>query len=288
MKIDYKEIFKNRVIYITGVGRSGTTIVGQIFASMRPSYYLFEPAILRAPLCDNPPCFPSYDTLRRNVFEDYFLPQIHGRCNPNPYDWTYWGNYYEEKSIKLRWRTLHRRDDAIELIQAENPWWIIKNPEAQLLTPELEKVFPGITFINMYRNGLNVIASNVERGWFTEDYQPIDPIDNVGRPWYIPLGQSEDWEKWNPATKSACNWRILSEIEMPNSVKYEDFCKSPFKYIDGWSVEYGLSVTDLTTIHLQKVKEWKPGPTSKVKITDIMQPERDRFIEAMKKLEYDI
>ena len=290
MKIDYEEIFTNRTIYITGVGRSGTTIIGQILSSMRPAYYLFEPAILRAPLCYTLACFDLYDILRRNVFEDYFLPQIHGRCNPNSLDWTYWGNQFEPYEIEHRWGHLRRRDDALELIKQEKPLWVIKNPEAQPLASELGNVFPGIRFINVVRNGLDVISSSIGRGWFKSDYQPIEPTDKHGKPWYINNGEaeSEDWQNWNQATRAACNWRILSDVLPGFTVKYEDFCQAPFFYIDCWAVEFELEKSHLTIMHGRKVKGWKHEPRPEITLADIQEPERSRFAKVMEKLKYKI
>ena len=38
-----KELFKNKTLIITGVGRSGTTLLGKVIGSMTPVFYLFEP-----------------------------------------------------------------------------------------------------------------------------------------------------------------------------------------------------------------------------------------------------
>ena len=45
--IDYNKYLKNRVIIISGVGRSGTTILGKIIGSMENTFYFFEPAIMK-------------------------------------------------------------------------------------------------------------------------------------------------------------------------------------------------------------------------------------------------
>ena len=101
--IDYKGILKDRVIIITGVGRSGTTLLGKILGSMRPAQYFFEPTALKwlpflptvLPLDDDAEYV--YDALRATLVEDYILPQIQGRnLNLNPLDDSYTYQYATE------------------------------------------------------------------------------------------------------------------------------------------------------------------------------------------------
>ena len=74
LSIDYKAIFKDRVVIITGVGRSGTSILGKLLGSMQPSHYLYEPAILKLM-----PAIAGDNELGAILFEDYFLPLVQGR-----------------------------------------------------------------------------------------------------------------------------------------------------------------------------------------------------------------
>jgi len=283
MKIDYKELFTDRVIYITGVGRSGTTIMGKIFSSMRPVYYLFEPAILRAPITHN-----KIDILRRNIFEDYFLNQIHGRSNPNPHDWTHWSNHIRAFDLLWKWDNLKRRDDAIALIEKEKPLWVIKNPEAQPIQSQLEVVFPGIRFINIVRHGLDVVINHVERGWFTDTYQPIEPVNEHGMPWYIPDHLKVTWRMWNQETRAACNWRILTEL-FPYDMKYENFCKFPDHHIKSFSEEFNLGITNLTKKHIADVKVFPSDKTERRRVLNlIIGEEKIRFKRTMEKVGYEL
>lgn len=292
--MNYKNLFTNNVLYITGVGRSGTTILGQIIASMRPVYYLFELSILRPPLNND------HEILRRNLFEDYFLNEILGRCNPSMMDWTYWGKYMTLPELQRR-QSLYGRSDAIKLIEDEKPLFVIKNPEAQHMLSDLADIFPGIRFIHILRNGLDVIGSSLARGWFVDDYEPIDDYDEDGFSWmnnFSMLNKNDvywHWQKWNPITRTACTWRILTEMGMEyckNNIgttwefKYEDFCKylnTGFVNVAVW--KYDIKSTDLTNKHLQSVKDFNPQKYD-IKINDIQQPERSKFVELMEKMGY--
>jgi len=309
--MNYKKLFTNNVLYITGVGRSGTTILGQIIASMRPVYYLFEPSILRPPLNND------YETLRRNLFEDYFLNEICGRVNPSPMDWTYWKNHMVLSELKRR-QSLYGRSDAINHIKQEKPLFVIKNPEAQHQMNELNDIFPGIRFIHILRNGLDVIGSSLQRGWFVDDYEPVDEFSKgFGFGWmsendisdsarivgklvcsnggYATIFDSGSlWSSWTPTTRAACTWRVLTEMGVEcwdrgngkkiRQIKYENFCINPYNFID-WLVPSRLKQTALTNKHLQSVKNFNHKKYD-IKINDIQQPERDRFVSLMVKLGY--
>ena len=87
--LDYETVLQDRVIIITGAGRSGTTILGKLIGSMDPAFYFFEPTIVKFGYmhCD-------LDALRAIFVEDYVLPLIQGRnINSNENDDSYIGNY---------------------------------------------------------------------------------------------------------------------------------------------------------------------------------------------------
>ena len=166
LPIPYEKIFDNRTVIIMGVGRSGTTILGKLLASMAPTYYLFEPTILK--------------TMRgkqhlATLFEDFFLPVVQGRQS----DYTtphygspdeYWASYANLR--KERKKNLSNRIDAIIHINEEKPLWIIKVVNSQPYAHIYDKIFSKCHFIHIIRNGLDVIKSS---------------IDTFPLTWFIPI-----------------------------------------------------------------------------------------------------
>ena len=153
--------------------------------------------------------------LMRNLFEDYFLNQITGRVNPNPNDWTFWQEHMTAEELQRSWK-LGRRSRAIEHIEHTKPFWIIKNPEAQVVLQDISDIFGKVFFIHIIMDGRMVVASSMERGWFRGDYTPIDDYDpGVGFGW---LAEEDKlcWKTWNPETRAACVWRTLTH----RGVKY--------------------------------------------------------------------
>lgn len=288
--IDYEEIFRDRVIYITGCGRSGTTILGKVIGSMNPTYYLFEPDILRAPILikDN----ILINRMRRIIFEDYFLPVIQGRGNNIFQDdscmWHYFDNISAQKSYDLR-----NRNEAIDYVKIINPYWIIKNPEASPLLTDLAKVFPGLFVINIYRNGYDVIRSSVRRGWFSDDYEPQDDIFSDGCFKWIDYESQSYWGNWDAITRAACVWRhcvdYAEDYRRLNlnsfiNIKYEKFCANPHIYLRKFTENFDLYENSLTSYHINDILSFQyPNISEKL---EIMEPEKNKFEFVMEKLGY--
>jgi len=288
---DYRSIFKDRVLFITGVGRSGTTILGKVIGSMKPVYYLFEPAIMKYLA----PVEGTDDILRGTLFEDYFLPQVHGRnTNFNEKDWTYSLNHFTEAEIKVRWN-LDRRSNAMDFIKEENPLYCIKNPEFQPLLDRLDEIFPGCFTLNIFRNGFDVIGSALERGWYTDEYMAGAIIDYTvnGMPFYLTEEDQELWPGYGQATRAAMVWRTLTEYGFQNNgqsvldINYEDFCINPYPIIEEIEARFGVRKTDITERHLDTIENWKPETKDvKVNLNMIAEPERGLFLSLMQDLGY--
>ncbi len=291
----YYDLFKDRVIIITGAGRSGTTIMGQIVGSMAHTYYLFEPAILKLLWPSN-----NGEYFRQVLFEDYFLPIIQGRGNPNKADWSYQGNYLTEDDIKTRQDVLGRRSDAMEYIGFEDPMFVIKLPEFQPYMEDARKVFPGCRFINVIRNGLDVVKSSIERGWYTDDWcndamveQCTPKTDEyTATPMFSADGTVSGWNDMDQATRSANAWRVLTEAGIKHKTdadiefSYEGFCEDAAPMTWMIANRLGLKQTDLTKQHVESVKTHVPVPVPDLDVNMIQEPERSKFMRLMGVLGY--
>lgn len=250
--IDYKEIFQDRLVIITGVGRSGTTILGKVLGSMENTYYIFEPAMLKYQV------YKDYLDLPI-LFEDYFLPIIQGRnLNHNPSDDSYCGYYYQHKDIKNAWNTLSRRKKALEYIVEHRPYLIIKSPEFQPLARKLNKIIPSAQFINIKRGLNDTIRSTVNKEWYADDYNSVDYFDQDNIPYFIDPKSRKYWLKWNMYTRAACVWRCLTEYEMPENtidISYEDLIKNPWRVVENLCVLLGgLKKTIITIRNIKSIK----------------------------------
>lgn len=203
--------FDNFII-ITGVGRSGTTILGRILESLENTFVLYEPVL--------PKYLMRYPTLdkafRAILMEDYFMPMV----LPG-----------ERRKKKVLW------------LNGNNPRFILKTLESQFLIGRMRQIFPKAIIINAIRNGYDVIGSSVNRGWYTDDYLEHSLIDHVIRyrnckiPWYMPERFRDLFIESDQVNRIALVWAVLvwEGMEHPECVpwSYEVMMKNPDELIHG-------------------------------------------------------
>lgn len=264
--MDHKQALTDRVIIVTGAGRSGTTILGKIIGSMEPAYYLFEPSIMK--FCRDP------ESLRAVVFEDYFLLQTQGRAGNfrNESDDSYIGNYNTHIPGPV-----DRESSLRECLQSK---LVIKLTEYQPVMNFARTVFPGCQFVHIVRNGNDVVDSACRRGWYTDEWMKtgyLDLLDN-DVPWFIDETSKRLWGKWNQETRAACVWRCSTQEGVGDDVlllKYNDLAETNF---DGLAKHLNLKMSDLTRKHIKGIKP----PTKHRSVLDkIRQPELGKFLFLM-------
>jgi len=304
LPISYESFFRNRTIIIMGVGRSGTTILGKLLCSMSPTYYLFEPTILR--------------TMRGphhlgTLFEDYYLPIIQGsivndytRHYGDPDD--YWATYKEMRD--QRKQTLNNRVIAIGHIAEEKPLFVIKSVNIQPYASDLREIFPQCDFIHIVRNGFDVIKSSLTNHWYSDYFFTFQDefgfvLDINGDPsfipWYIDEEVHQKWFEWNPLTRAAYLWSFLVDIVQP-TLQYERLCSEPELIVSEMEKMFGISRTKITERHIDNIERHVPriktarkaknlpGASGYEKITlgMIAEPVREKFAKTMIKNGYEV
>lgn len=292
-------MFKNRTLFIMGAGRSGTTILFMLIGSMRPVFVSFEPVLLRLmPYLLREPNPELEQALLTTLFEDYFMPRLHGRrIDPSPNDLTYFGNYEFVEDLIWRAKAFNARVDSLSWVLVEQPLWLIKLPEFQPFAQIAARIFPNPHFIHIIRNGLHVVASAVAHSWYTDEWLELFAVEWVAEnktPWYMPEEVQQQWPDWNPETRAACAWRITTEMGMQFcenntwslQLCYEDFCQEPEQWANRLSLMYNVRQTSITKGHIQGIIKWKPAEYDPV-ADKIAEPERSKFVVLMKKLKYE-
>ena len=281
LALDYESIFRDRLVIITGAARSGTTLLGKIVGSMQPSYFLFESTIMKLISALPERLLPML------LFEDYFLPKIQGyNLNLNEADDSCEFNYRDKESI---WASPRTRADAIRLIEEKKPLFIIKATEFQPLFDRAVKVFPGLRFINITRNGNDVLNSSINHGWFGDEYKPVDILVD-GCPWYIDDESRKVWSKWNPVTRAACVWRTcveypITSLYLIRQLKYEHLLLDAQSHARKLAELLGLGIMKITEKHIADIHLAPCYPSI---FGSIQEPEKAKYAVAMEKLEYQI
>jgi len=292
LPINYDAFFRDRLVIITGVGRSGTTILGKVLGSMMPVYYLFEPVIMRY--------FPKYVVLANEfkgiLFEDYFLSLIQGRkINPRKEDDSYCGNYHNES--RPEWS--RSRVGTIELLEFSRKCYfshlyVIKIPEFQPYFDNAKLIFSGVHFIHIIRDGNACIGSAVERGWYTDKFMKEGMLEHTnceGAPWFMDEESQRYWPIWNQETRCAAIWRCciekgrLDDTDRGYTIRYEEFIEKPEEFANTMKYLYGVEPTEITERHIRMIKEHKAKQWPSI-INKIQKPEQEKFAELMTRLGY--
>lgn len=301
---DYEKIFKNRLVLITGVSRSGTSTLGKIVGSMKNVIYLFEPFImLLLPILakDGFMDFKIVSQLLKGIlFEDYYLHSIHGRnLNFKKSDISFIENYQPLDKVKERWLKYERRKDVLEDVYNGKFIFVLKvTNQIQPLLSTLEKMFEGIKIIHIIRNGNEVISSSLRRGWYSDEYlnhhiiQWMRP-EQKKVPWFVPDEDVKKFRKWNSETIIAYIWRILVKMAMDYGkgkknyleLRYENLVNDPEKIADICREFLGSEKTEITSKNIMAVKKHIPRQhTDQSENIDI--EERQLFKKFMRGLNY--
>ncbi len=276
---DYFSLIQDRVLIITGVGRSGTTILGKLIGSFENTWYFFEPAFMKY--------VTDPDMMRAIFVEDYLLPLIQGRnINLNPNDDSYYGHYRDINEIKLLNWKLENRTKAIGYLKETKPLIVIKTNEiADFL--RYKDAFPGTRLFHIVRNGNDVIHSALTKGWYSDKYMMnsfVDYVDGIA-PWYIDKSLiAAKWFYWSPITRTACVWRTLVTL-WPANITYERLVSHPGTVLEKLAFSYGKP-TDRTWKHINTILAHKPKQNES--LTDqIEEPEREKYIQTLKRYGYE-
>lgn len=287
---DCLKYLTDRIIIISGVGRSGTTILGKVIGSMKNVFYLFEPAIMKF---EN-----NKEIFRKVLFEDYLLPLVQGRTvNFNPDDWSYIYDYKYPYEIKESYK-LSRKSDALKWLENNNVSFVIKTNDVQNNFHFFKQVFPNCKFIHIIRNGYEVVESSINRGWFKDDYDYMDHlIENVNMPLYLKMKINivDYVNRFNPETRAAIVWSELNRTAYyhksePNFyfLKYEDLCNNSGREINNITKKFNMELTNLSKIHIESIVNFKKEKKRIYCLNKINDSYRDVFIKENKKYGYVI
>ena len=280
----YKKLFDNRLLIITGAGRSGTSILGKLIGSHDLVYYLYEPYIFKRP-----------DIQLDTLMEDYFIPLVQGRnINLNEQEESFIGHYEAIDAHKTRNMLLGRREDAVSYIELNRPLFVIKSPESLFRTSEY-KFINNLKVLNIVRNGYCVIQSALKRGWFQDGYSPLEMCYSGSNiPLYIPLDWKDLWHSFSPVTRAAAVWcslvdmaAIYSDRGLIYNICYEDLCEDPDMLLPGLQKWLGgiIKPSRITNYHIMSL-----SMRDKVEmgVQDIQSPIREKFITLMGRYNYGV
>lgn len=149
---------------------------------------------------------------------------------------------------------------------------IEQTPESTYLIPELARAFPRAHFIHLLRDGRDVVASLIERGWLAGDAGNLvtaraggEAMDDAGHPFggyarfWVEPGRELEFEQASEPRRCAWAWRryvtaartALAELpaDRVTTIRYESLTADPEKVARQLSAELGAPASAAELAH---------------------------------------
>ena len=199
-------LVKNKII-ISGLPRSGSTLLGNILGSGKNVEYFFEPPM-------SSPMFSVIDQLDEKTFKTFFdyymqnellMPSLAGRrLNFNAQDDSYIYKYKTKEEIQNRLDKSWRASEIMEIIGDYS--MAFKTPGISSHLLKLMEYYPDWKLVIIFRKYEDILKSILVKGWF-DDNNPniITTYKHFGEskvPVSIPEIWREEWNELNPTERS--------------------------------------------------------------------------------------
>lgn len=249
-------------VLLTGVTRSGTTILGKILGTFDGVEYEFEPWLLaQLAIMQGRKAISTHsasELLRGFIYETYYNALFGRYSNLRPSDDSYIWNCQPAENLLYKWHALRTRADAKKYASANNTKLLMKMPNIQEFYKFFFDVFPRMKIIHIVRNPFDVSMSMLKKHWLC-DANFTNPeatflrkcviIGNKSRkrliPWWVDDKDVAEFMKADEFSRGLIAWRLLNEKS--NSAfssltrlqkkqfmecKYEDFLSDPEETVD--------------------------------------------------------
>lgn len=250
-----------RLAIITGVCRSGKTLLGKLLGSMRNVEYDDEPWIpMMLPIMQDQGLISptiAKDLLRafsEEIFNDIILLR---RANFRPKDKSTIWDLKDAAEIFERLIILNTRDDVRSYVKEKDPMLLYVLPEIMPALSFLTKTFPHCKIIHIIRNGLDVAFSVAEKQWFSNNslskprnnyliktYYNKTCSKRYYLPWWVKNGEERKFLELSDFARGLYYWRRIHDIgekqreefklnhpDIYKEVKFEDIITNTMKVI---------------------------------------------------------
>jgi hypothetical protein len=263
-------------LIITGVARSGTSLVGKLIGSLKGIEYQYEPPTLKgiSSLYVSGQLDTSTAKILLTIYlsEDLLLEAVQGRrANLRPSDYSMALNTISWPDLAHRWQELGNRDDALEWIKKNNLRLAVKIPNVIDSFELFNQVIPELQVVLVLRDGRDVVQSILDKKWMTDDSlkREMWPYSNfqdeIPVPYWVSKTKHEEWPHMTPSTRACMMWSYYSSIghnlfinnstSLITTVRYEDLVRYPSKTINSLSDKLGHDITGLTQDNLTDVEK---------------------------------
>ncbi len=293
-----------RAALITGVARSGTTILGKLISSLKSVEFEYEPWLLaQLPLLEKEGLIESgvaSELLQGNIYE-LFNSRLLGRgVNVRTTD----DSAIAIDDLRYKWEKLKTRDDAKKYAAENNSLLVMKMVNLQPFYPFLFRSLPNVKIIHIVRNGLDAALSIQKKHWFSD--AALNNTESVSikkraagkerfLPWWVNQEDEERFIKYSEFSRGLCAWRTLMEhhgktflrltaAEKKNyfEVRYETLIQNPAETLKGICRFLAADFGARTETILKTVDREKPVGCQEYPFNDADENELEKTLQLMK------
>jgi hypothetical protein len=201
----------NRAVVISGAGRSGTTILGQVIHSMEGVEYCFEGPMLVS-------LFPLIELLQRDqwmllyetyLYEEFLINALAGRnLNCNRADDSSIYKVKPDELVESRFVRSRRKRDLV--LEARGSIIAYTLPDIVPYLNTLTSYYPGSRVVVLYRRAEDTLNSVLQKKWFADDtikdgliHWPNRTVRGMPIPYFVPEADSDYWLSADELHRSA-------------------------------------------------------------------------------------
>ena len=305
-----------RVAIITGVCRSGKTLVGQLLGSMRNVEHIDEPWLpMMLPvmqgkgLIDREVARTLLQSFTEELFHDMILLR---NTNFRPKDLSSIWARKGAPEIFSRLVNLHSRDDVKRYVRDNNSVLLYNLAEVMPYLSFLIEAFPRCKIIHVVRNGLDVALSIADKQWFSDaqlknprnnllfrEYRNPDSKIKYFLPWWLREGDSESFLNMGDFARGVCYWRSLLEQSQGDikqlkskkpriyrEVKYEELVRDPAQVLDDLADFLDVAPSEQTASVRATLEGQKTVSHPTYPIGQVPESEKKRVIKMLDLFDY--
>ena len=278
-------------IVITGVGRSGTTILGTIIHSFENIEYVFEPPLTMSLLSlINNISEKDWKLLyEMSLYEDFLINAVSGRnLNHNRFDDSSIFSVKEEIDIEKRKNKSLGKMEAVKI--ASNKIIAYKIPNIVHFFPKLLSYYPKTTLVVIKRNPIYIINSLIAKGWFRNENlaKSLNPLfyeykkNNI--PFWVKQHDADLWIDMNEIDRCAFYYSLFQDyenkIEKKIVVNYDELIKNPSKCVDELANSLNLKYGNKTKQIITSIKSTKINRDLNI-INKVSSGLREKIIQSL-------
>ncbi len=258
------------MVFVSGMPRTGTTVLGNLIGSFSTIDYHFEPPMIKALLGyleqGNLLADQFKFLFETYCFEELLLPHLAGRTlNFNTYDDSYIENFLAKEEVNKRLSKSHRK---INLEKAAQSYKLaIKMPASLLEMAALQELYPGFIKIITFRNANDVLHSILKKAWFAEEnlklngptlLYPYVVHEELKIPACIPQKYYPDFVAADELHKAVIyyisQYEALHQVKEYFFVRYEDFTQQPLALSKKIAQLLSVTLTKKSFTIIDKIK----------------------------------